>query len=402
MRMRMRKPGAALMTTRRRWQHRLRQRAPGSAAGALARARWLGVIGCCLAALMCAVAAGTARAAVTPPGAIVLSGHDLHDGTVVQEGSTYYLYGTLYKCGFQWRHRNTPFCGFGVESAGSLAGPWRWRGVLFSPRDLDNWGPDRGKSWDWVCGSTGAGCFNPRMVLRPDGVWLLWFNAPRDSFVYHAPAYIVLGCNGPAGPCGYQAGAPHGSTHKPALRQCDVDGDFSVIASGRAAAIVCSQDTLAEEQLDYWWTDGTSAGSSGLAGAHFPKVATGTAAVDGEGVGAFQLPGGSWEMVYSTPECGYCTGPPQLKSAAGATEVQAGYATAPGMLGPWTPGTLPDAVLTGGYCTGQPRTVFTAAGQAWAWIDRWTGAGNETTAPIMLEPMATSLTIPSTWTCTAQ
>ena len=118
---------------------------------------------------------------------------------------------------------------------------------------------------------TGAGCFNPRMMLRPDGVWMLWFNAPLDSKVNHVSAYYVMGCNGPAGPCGYQAGAPHGSTHKPDLKQCNVDGDFSIITSGRAAAIICSQGTLAEEKLDYWWTDGTGQGSTRLAGVAFRR-----------------------------------------------------------------------------------------------------------------------------------
>lgn len=382
---------------------RLRQRAPAAAARTLARARSAAVIGCCLAALLGAgLTARPARAASPAPAtAIVLTGHDLHDGTIVQAGPTYYMYGTMYKCGFQWNHRNTPFCGFGVESARSLSGPWTYRGLLFSPRALDNWGPDRGRTWDWVCGRAGTGCFNPRMVRRPDGVWMLWFNAPRDSLAYRAPAYYVMGCNGPAGPCGYQAGGPHGSTHKPALRQCDDNGDFSIITSGRAAAIICSQGTLAEQKLNYWWTDGTRQGSTGLAGVHFAAASAAAAAVDGEGVGAYQLPGGSWEMVYSTPGCGYCTGPPQLKTAGGATEVQAGYSTAPTMLGPWTPGPANGGLLSTAYCTGQPRTVFSADGQAWEWIDRWTGSDNETSASVMLEPMAASQAVPSTWRCAA-
>ncbi|MGO9728726.1 MAG: hypothetical protein ACLPN6_25850 [Streptosporangiaceae bacterium] len=353
------------------------------------------------AALVCGTLAAPAYAA-TGPASVLITGHDLHDGMILQDGSTYYLYGTMYKCGFEWGHANTPFCGFGVESAPSLSGPWTYRGMLFSPKALDNWGPDKGKTWDWVCGSTGAGCFNPRMMLRPDGVWMLWFNAPLDSKVNHVSAYYVMGCNGPAGPCGYQAGAPHGSTHKPDLKQCDVDGDFSIITSGRAAAIICSQGTLAEEKLDYWWTDGTGQGSTRLAGVHFAAVSAAASAVVGEGVGAYELADGSWEMVYSTPGCGYCTGPPLLKSVGGATEVQAGYSTAPTMLGPWTLGTLPDGVLSEAFCTGQPRTVLTADSQAWEWIDRWTGSDNETKASIMLEPMAASQTVPSTWTCAAK
>jgi hypothetical protein len=356
--------------------------------GAVAAAA-LAVLALALSAL---VTPARAAAPVTTP--IMITGHDLHDGTIVQDGGTFYLYGTMYKCGFEWGHKNTPFCGFGVETASSLTGPWEYRGMLFSPKALDNWGPDKGKTWDWVCGSTGAGCFNPRMLHRPDGVWLLWFNAPRDHTVYDVPAYYVMGCNGPAGPCGYQAGAPHGSTHKPELEQCNVNGDFSIITSGASAAILCSQYTLHEQALDKWWTDGTSQGGPGMAGASIPAASPDARAVIGEGVGAWQMADGTWEMVYSTPGCGYCTGPPRDKSAGGATQVQAGYSTAPSMLGPWTPGSLPGGVLSPSYCTGQPRTVFTAAGQAWEWIDQWTGSDNETAANIMLEPMSAD-----PWSC---
>jgi hypothetical protein len=45
--------------------------------------------------------------------------------------------------------------------------------------------------------------------------------------------------------------------------------------------------------------------------------------------------------------------------------------------------------------------VFTADGQAWEWIDRWTGSDNETSASVMLEPMAASQAVPSTWRCAA-
>jgi hypothetical protein len=81
-----------------------------------------------------------------------------------------------------------------------------------------------------------------------------------------ANAYWVMGCNGPAGPCGSQAGGPHGSTHKPSLWVCADDGDFSIITSGSSAAILCSTNYLSEEQLNVWWTDGTGSGTAGLAG----------------------------------------------------------------------------------------------------------------------------------------
>jgi hypothetical protein len=344
-----------------------------------------------------ALTAAPAQAGGAPviPVPVTLAGLDLHDGTIVQSGGIDYMYGTRYGCGFQWGMPGTPFCGFGVATATSLAGPWTYRRLLFRPRALDNWGPDKGRTWDQVCGDAGAGCFNPRMLHRPDGVWVLWFNAPIDHYRFKANAYYVMGCNGPLGPCGYQAGGPHGSTHKPRLTACDVPGDFSVITNGDGkAAIICSGQTLSEQLLDRWWTDGTGTGATRLAGLRTGAPAAAlpaAAAALAEGVGAFRVHRGLWEMVYSTPECGYCTGPPLLKAAGGAnTEVEAGYATAPAMLGPWAhPG-----VLSSADCTGQPRTVFRADGLAWEWVDRWLGTRNETAAAVLLEPMTA---VP--WSC---
>ena len=98
-------------------------------------------------------------------------------------------------------------------------------------------------------------------------MWLLWFNAPRDTYDHHVNAYYVMGCNGPAGPCGYQAGG-HGSTHKPNLRICDDDGDFSIITKGAAAAILCSMGSISEESLNKWWTDGNRPGRKSMRGYH--------------------------------------------------------------------------------------------------------------------------------------
>lgn len=334
--------------------------------------------------------------AVTVPTPVTIRGLDLHDGTVIRYGGTYYLYGTRYRCGFTWGKAGTPFCGFAVRTARALTGPWSAPRLLFSPSATvragrGNWALDNGKTWNWVCGSDGAGCFNPRMLHRPDGVWVLWFNAPGDYYRHRANAYWVLGCNGPAGPCGSQAGAPHGSTHKPSLWICADDGDFSVIRSGASAAIVCSMGGISEEALTRWWADGTGAGTKSMPGLA-PAVTVGPAFIIpvGEGVGAYQRPDRTWEMTYSLPGCGYCSGPPALKTAGGATEVRAGYATAPAMMGPWTA----RGVLSAAYCTGQPRTVAAPGGVAYEWVDRWTGSRNETAAGIRLEPMTAS-----PWSC---
>ena len=136
-----------------------------------------------------------------------ITGLDLHDGMMLKSGGTYYLYGTEYGCGFTWQQTNTPWCGFGVSTS-TDATHWTAPTLLFSPNDTDTW---TNTTWTSECGATGAGCFNPRMIQRTgwcadDGVWILWFNAPADYNRTGANAYYVMGCNGPAGPCGAGAG----------------------------------------------------------------------------------------------------------------------------------------------------------------------------------------------------
>lgn len=317
-----------------------------------------------------------------------LRGLDMHDGTIVQNDGTYYMYGTEYGCGFTWGTHNTPFCGFGVRTASSLSGPWSTSRLLFSPSATihefatgpSTWTGDNGKTWSALCGGTGRGCFNPRMIQRPDGAWVLWFNSPADYYA-HQNSYWSVGCNGPLGPCGSSAGAPFGTDHKPTLVPCADDGDFTILTSGSAAAIICSQGTLSQEMLDANWTNGTGEGTHQI-----PLAGV----VSAEGVGGFQRDDGTWEITYSDPQCGYCSGPPNYGTAGGATQVQTGYATAPTLNGTWTA----QGVLSSDYCTGQPRTVFTADGQPYEWIDQWTGSRNETEAPIKLEAMNSS-----PWSC---
>jgi hypothetical protein len=68
----------------------------------------------------------------------------------------------------------------------------------------------------------------------------------------------------------------------------------------------------------------------------------------------------------------------------GAVGVQTGYSIATNLSGPWTY----QGILPGGYCTGQPRTVFKVDGIAYEWVDELTGKDNETSASILLVPMA--------------
>lgn len=318
-------------------------------------------------------------------GAYDVDGVDLHDGVVANFDGTYYWYGSMYRCGYQW-YQASPWCGFGVSTAPSLAGPWSAPTLLFPVTELD---PLTGATFASECGLTdGHGCFNPRLGQRNDGVFIFWFNEVNGRQSTTTSAYWMMGCNGPAGPCGTGAGAPHGSTHKPALHQCNGNnGDFALLKdSGGGAAIVCSYGgTLAEEHLDYSWANGNGTGSNSLGGL--------TAAA--EGPGAWQDPAtGDWVMTMSDPKCGYCTG------------TGTGYMTAPDMMGPWTAvanvgfSAPTDArrKISGNSCGGQPRTVSVLPGQsgpvAFQMIDIWgttsTGAAsrNQTVADTVMSPLA--------------
>jgi hypothetical protein len=289
-----------------------------------------------------------------------INGMDMHDGTMIKSGKTYYLYGERESCGFTWLKTNTTWCGFAVSTSLSPKGPWSQPKTLFSPISKDNWGPDVGMTWNWVCGREGSGCFNPRMVQRMDGMWLLWFNAPSDYFAYKTSSYYVMSCSGPLGPCGQKDGTTN-FTHKPSLTICADAGDFTIVNEGATAAIICSTEYLSEELLNKAWTDGTGSGSTKLADVD-----------SAEGVGAYKTSNGVWVMTFSSPQCGYCNG---TKSAVkGITRVSTGWASSNTILGPWK------NRGKWNFGAGQPRTVVTFDGKAWEEIDEWTGSRNEATA----------------------
>ncbi|WP_327377993.1 hypothetical protein OG393_30950 [Streptomyces sp. NBC_01216] len=340
-----------------------------------------------LAALLLAVTTlltGAAPAEGTPgpaPAAFTISGVDLHDTVMREYDGTYYLYGTMYGCGFRWGTSGTPWCGFGVSTAPASTGPWTQPQVLFDPASLDPWAQ---RSWQTTCGGTGQGCFNPRMIRRTgwgadDGVYILWFNAPRHWSDSYANAYNVMGCAGPSGPCG-QGAVPNGSYNKPALSICGGNGDFGLIDSGTPGgrpAIVCTQPGATElriEQLNHWGSGGTGVGVRRVAGLG----------------GHVEGPGGWWDpeqqqyvLTYSDQGCGYCAGTP------------IGYATSPSLYSGWTaPGNVgwgapayARRTFSTASCGGQPRTVTVLDGQPWQIIDLWLGTENETAAPTHLVPL---------------
>jgi hypothetical protein len=341
-------------------------------------ARLAGVVAVMAALLLALAPVQPSRpaAAADLPAPVTVDDH-LHDGSFVYDSGTYYHYGTIYAnaagCAFRWGDATSHFCGFGVSTAPSLAGPWSAPVLLFDPASTDPW---TGKTWDASCiGTTGSGCFNPRMIKRTsDGVWILWFNAVPDYTLYHANAYNVMGCNSPVGPCGPAAGAPNGSYNKPRIYYHGAsNGDFSILTSGASAWIEYTGTDRAEyvEPLDSAWANGVGSNGNGT-GPLFANV---------EGAGAWQDPAtGRWVSTLSYPECGYCGG------------VNTIYMTSPAPLGPWTsppnveaisgPSTgdqYSRATLSAFSCGGQPRTIVLlpptpdAAPIPWQEIDLWTG-----------------------------
>ncbi|MFI8521014.1 hypothetical protein ACIGEZ_24820 [Streptomyces sp. NPDC085481] len=315
------------------------------------------------------------------PRSFTISGIDLHDAHIAKFDGAYYMYGSMYACGFEWNVYGTPWCGFGVSTAPTPRGPWSAPKQLFDPATVDPWTDD---SWQGTCGGTGQGCFNPRMIRRSgwgldDGAFILWFNSPRHYTISRTNAYNAMGCASAAGPCGPGV-TPNGSYTKPELAICKGNGDFGFIDSGTRGdppALVCTLPGTAQlniEQIDPSGTGGQGIGVRKVAGLR-----------NVEGPGGYWDPRtGQYILTYADPACGYCTGTP------------IGYATAPSLYAGWS---APDnigwsapangrRIFNGNSCGGQPRTVAVLDGQPWQIIDLWLGTRNEAAAATHLVPLS--------------
>jgi hypothetical protein len=105
---------------------------------------------------------------------------DAHDGAITRFGSTYYLYGTSFDCGYQWQN-NTTFCGFKVYSSPDLA-HWTDRGHVVPPRDCRY-------------------CFRPHVVYdKATRKYVMWVN-DQDA----ADKFRVYTSARPTGPFTEQA-----------------------------------------------------------------------------------------------------------------------------------------------------------------------------------------------------
>jgi hypothetical protein len=331
------------------------------------------------------VAPASADDPIPSPAGVTLTGLDAHDGTIYQDGGTLYLVGTRYGCGYRWQDSTSPFCGFGLWTSSALAGPWAYQGLLFDPNGTNS---VRNEQWRITCNYGGNGCFNPRLMRRHDGVWLLYFNAPAETMRGQSAGYYLMGCNSPAaGACGSAAAGAHGSTYRMPMQACQMGGDFAVVADGDTAYLACSNGVVSIERLDVWWANGAATTSSGAVRsiAYLTNV---------EAPGLWRdASSGMWVMTYSDPMCGYCGGTGTGYIVAQSSQTDASPASTP--LGVWLPPTNVGWAapvsgrrnISASSCGGQPRTVFSIGGQPYQWIDLWYGQANETLAGIRLEPL---------------
>ena len=274
---------------------------------------------------------------------------DAHDGSMVQDRSTFWLFGTAYDCGFGLNRVGTRWCGIRAFSSTDLTA-WTPRGYAIEPTDL----------WQQRCAPPRFGCFRPHVARSPStGQWVLWVNT------YDAPVgYRVLVASSPAGP--WSEVAPPTLALGGLVLPSRGDHDVFVDSTGRGwmayTLLVGGVPTdIAIERLNAELTSGTG---------EVVRLPLGTV----EAPSLFEREG-RFYLLYSDPACPYCP--------AGT-----GLASAPSPLGPWQV----EPTLSARSCNGQPAEVSQlrlAGGPMWIYVsDRWEeGNANQARATIWWEPL---------------
>lgn len=246
--------------------------------------------------------------------------------------STYVTYGTSYSCGFKL-YIPSPYCGVRAYTSPDLA-VWTDRGLMFDPTTAQpHCAPAEGA----------FGCYEPRVVRRPDGKYVMWVNAAGPT----RWSFLTYTATNPVGPF-----TPTGVT--PVLASPLWLGSEDIFTDAAGVGYVAytvinlddnnSHDIFIEE-LD-------------------PTYLTGTGKVYRFGMNPVEAPsvfqvGGWWYLTYSDPMCGYCGG------------TGTSYQRSQSPLGPW------EAMgrISEFSCSGQPSnvSVITVAGTVVALYqsDRW-------------------------------
>lgn len=245
---------------------------------------------------------------------------DAHDGEIALFNGIYYLYGTSYDCGFEWQNKKAAFCGFKVYTSRDMVN-WSDKGYLFDAKN---------NIWQTRCNGNTYGCFRPHVIYnKRTGKYVLWIN------VYdNISGYRVFTSPSPAGPflevaepkLMVNASAPAGELN---------NGDHDLFVDDDGTAYIALTDwreggrIMVEKLADDYLT------GAGVVGAPVTEKRT-------EAPGMFKRLG-KYYIVYSDPNCGYCSG------------TGASYKTAASPLGPWSE----QKKISDNSCGGQPSFVST-------------------------------------------
>jgi hypothetical protein len=245
---------------------------------------------------------------------------DAHDGEIAYFNGTYYLYGTSYDCGFQWGNKGAPFCGFKSYSSKDLVN-WTDRGFLFDAKT---------SVWQSRCEGKTYGCFRPHVIYnKKTNLYVLWINV-YDNRV----GYRVFTGKTPVGPFN-EVAEPHLSINNDMPVAGLNNGDHDTFIDDDGTAYLAYTDwrtkgTIVIEKLSADYLTGT--------GEFVKSVTEG----ETEAPGLFKRKG-IYYVVYSDPNCGYCSG------------TGTSYRTAKSPLGPWSKPTK----ISDNSCGGQPSFVST-------------------------------------------
>ncbi|WP_374950474.1 family 43 glycosylhydrolase [Mucilaginibacter sp.] len=245
---------------------------------------------------------------------------DAHDGEIALFNSTYYLYGTSYDCGFEWQNKKAAFCGFKVYASKDMQ-TWTDKGYLFDASS---------KLWQSRCNGNTYGCFRPHVIFNnKTRLYVLWIN------VYdNVSGYRVFTSKSPIGPF-IEVAEPKVAVNSSAPAGGLNNGDHDTFVDDDGTAYLAYTD---------WRTNGSIVIEK-LSGDYLTGTGEVTKSVT---EGRTEAPGmfkrnGIYYVVYSDPNCGYCSG------------TGASYKTASSPLGPWSAGKK----ISDNSCGGQPSFVST-------------------------------------------
>ncbi|RYU90908.1 hypothetical protein EWM62_09735 [Mucilaginibacter terrigena] len=245
---------------------------------------------------------------------------DAHDGEIAYFNGTYYLYGTSYDCGFEWGNKGAPFCGFKTYSSKDMVN-WTDRGFLFDAKT---------PVWQTRCDGKTYGCFRPHVIYnQKTRLYVLWINV-YDNRV----GYRVFTSKTPVGPFN-EVAEPHLAVNADMPVAGLNNGDHDTFIDDDGTAYLAFTDwrtkgTIVIEKLSDDYLTGT--------GEYVKGITEG----ETEAPGLFKRKG-IYYVVYSDPNCGYCSG------------TGTSYRTAPSPLGPWSKGIK----ISDNSCGGQPSFVST-------------------------------------------